>query len=98
MSGQFTANHNAVDDLGTELARRCGRMRATDVAGPLQSAAEALPSSQTARAATTVAVHMGTALAALAERVDDAATTAHDTARAYSTSDDRNAQRLARLQ
>lgn len=97
MSGQVIVSAGVIEDLAAELGRRAGGMRSTDVVSPLESVGGALPGSQTAGAASAVGIRMGTALAALAQRVDDAASTARTTAESYATSDSRNAGRLARV-
>lgn len=93
-----SVGEGALGDLQVELRRAATAMRDIDVAGPLDGVGPALPASQTAGAASVLAVRLGAGVQVLAERADALADVAQDTAASYRATDDAAAGNLQGVQ
>jgi len=87
MSGGFTVQGQAIDDLGTAFGGASTALTGLDVAGPLTAAGAALPGSQIEVATSGVAVKLAAAVRVVGEHIDQMAGTAHATAATYRTAD-----------
>lgn len=93
----FEVTASAVHELASACTRAASAVEGLDVAGPLTTAGEALPGSQTEVATTGVAVKLGAAVQVLGEHMGKMAASAQQTASAYEAADAAVGDRFAPL-
>ena len=92
--GSFEVDPTALEDASSELSAAAAGLRDADVAGPFGGVGDALPGSRTSIAAVWVSTRLGAAVQVYADRLDDMAGVAADTAASYRCVDQTVAERL----